>query len=318
MNTSTVTEFVLLGFLYLNHIRGLYFSVVLSMYSVNILGNGFILIIVFLDRKLQTPMYVPLLNLAILEISYTTTVIPKLLQTFLTARTTICYCCCMTQIFFVFALGEIELLLLTAMAFDCYIAICKPLRYPAIMTNTVCIQLAMGAWLGGFVHVFFQASLVWTLPFCDRNVINHYFCDIGPVLSLACSDTRLPEFVALLSATSIVVISLFLIVLSYIYIIPTILHIPSASGQKKAFSTCTSHLTVVSISYGAIIFMYIRPNVHSSFQFRKVVALLNTVIAPMMNPYINTIRNVDVKKAFRRAVGKKGGSPQREAFQSDS
>lgn len=317
MNTSTVAEFVLLGFPSLHHIRGFCFSVVLLMYSLNILGNGFILIIVFVDRKLQTPMYILLCNLAILEISYTTTVIPKLLQTFLAARTTICYCCCMTQIFFVFSFGEIELLLLTAMAFDRYVAVCKPLRYPVIMTNAVCVQLAMGAWLDGIVHVVFQASLVWSLPFCDPNVINHYFCDIGPVLSLACANTRLLELVALLSATSVVVLSLFLIVLSYLYIIPTILRIPSASGREKAFSTCTSHLTVVSISYGAIIFMYIRPNVHSSFQFSKVVALVNTVIAPLLNPYIYTLRNVEVKKAFRRAVGKKGGSPHREALHAD-
>ncbi|XP_060110627.1 olfactory receptor 6X1-like [Heteronotia binoei] len=314
MNISAVTEFVLLGFPLLYNIRILCFSLVLVMYSLSMLGNGFILAIVMIDQKLQTPMYGFLCNLAFLEICYTSIVIPKLLETFINTRTTICYRCCMAQIFFIFSFGAIELLLLTIMAFDRYIAICKPLRYAVIMTKNVCIQLAMGCWLGGFVHIFFQAVLVWTLPFCEKTVLDHYFCDIGPVLSLSCADTRLLEFLGLLSAISIVIITLFLIVVSYVYIISTILRIPSASGQKKAFSTCTSHLTVVSILYGAIAFMYIRPNVHSSFHFSKAVAFLNTVLAPMLNPFIYTIRNVEVKQAFWRAVHKTGGPLKKKIF----
>ncbi|XP_015266116.1 PREDICTED: olfactory receptor 6X1-like [Gekko japonicus] len=306
-NISAVTEFVLLGFPLLYNLNILCFSVVLMMYSLSMLGNGFILIIVMINQKLQTPMYGFLCNLAFLEICYTSIVIPKLLETFISMRTTICYRCCMAQIFFIFSFGTIQLFLLTIMAFDRYIAICKPLRYTVIMTKNVCIQLAVGCWLGGFLYIFFQAVLVWTLPFCGKNVLDHYFCDLGPVLSLSCADSRLLEFLGLLSAISIVVITLFLIVVSYVYIISTILRIPSASGRKKAFSTCTSHLTVVSILYGAIAFMYIRPNVHSSFHFSKAVAVLNTVLAPMLNPFIYTIRNVEVKQAFWRAVHRTGG-----------
>ncbi|XP_077171483.1 olfactory receptor 6X1-like [Paroedura picta] len=313
-NTSAVTEFVLLGFPLLSNVRSLCFSVVLVMYSLSLLGNAFILTIVMVDQKLHTPMYGFLCNLAFLDICYTSIIIPKLLETFVNTRTTICYRCCMAQIFFIFSFGAIQLLLLTIMAFDRYIAICKPLRYPVIMTKNICIQLAVGCWLGGFVHISYQGVLVWTLPFCDKNVLDHYICDIGPVLSLACADTRLLEFLGLLSAIAIVVVTLFLIVVSYVYIISTILRIPSASGRKKAFSTCTSHLTVVSILYGAIAFMYIRPNVHSSFQFSKAVAVLSTVLAPMLNPFIYTIRNTEVKQAFWRTVHKAGGPLKEKVF----
>ncbi|XP_066486569.1 olfactory receptor 6X1-like [Tiliqua scincoides] len=301
-NTSAVTGFILLGFPSLHHVRGLSFLLVLLMYGLSMLGNGFILLIVFVDPKLQTPMYGFLCNLAFLEICYTSTAVPTLLQTFATARTTICFHCCMAQILFIFSFGAVELLLLTVMSFDRYIAICHPLRYPVIMTKTLCIRLAIGSWLGGFVVIFIQAAMLWTLPFCDSNVIDHYVCDIGPLLSLACADTRHLELIGLLSAVSIVLITLLLIVVSYLFIISSVLHIPSASGRKKAFSTCTSHLTVVSMTYGAIMFMYIRPNIHSSFHFSKAVAVLNTVIAPMLNPFIYTLRNVEVKQAFRKAV----------------
>ncbi|XP_066486562.1 olfactory receptor 6X1-like [Tiliqua scincoides] len=313
-NTSAVTEFVLLGFPSLYHVRSLCFSVVLLMYSLSMLGNGFILLLVFVDPRLQTPMYGFLCNLAFLEICYSSTVVPKLLQTFVSARTTISYRCCMAQSFFIFCLGMIELLLLTVMSFDRYIAICHPLRYPVIMTKALCFQLAIGSWLGGFLDLLFQGITVWTLPFCDSNVIDHYFCDIGPVLSLSCSDTHLLELVGLLLGSFLVLITLLLIVVSYIYIISTILRIPSASGRQKAFSTCTSHLTVVSITYGAIMVMYIRPNARSSFHFTKAVALLNTLIAPTLNPFIYTIRNAEVKQAFRRAVYTKGICFQEKLF----
>nr|XP_056720020.1 olfactory receptor 6X1-like [Euleptes europaea] len=304
MNSSVVTEFILLGIPFLRDLHRVFFVVGLLMYITTIMGNGFILVIVAIEPRLQTPMYLFLSNLAFLEVCYTTTVVPKLLQTLLERRTTICFRCCMIQGFFHFILGTTELFILTAMAFDRYLAICKPLQYPMIMTIHVCIQMSLATWYSSFIIMFFQSLIVWRLPFCGPNVVDHFYCDVGPVLSLACADTHLIESLGLLSSVLIVITTLILTVMSYIFIITTILRIPSAAGRKKAFSTCTSHLIVVSILYGAIIFMYVRPNVHSSSRTSRVVAILNTVLTPMLNPFIYTIRNSEVKEAIRSVVHK--------------
>ncbi|XP_066486580.1 olfactory receptor 6X1-like [Tiliqua scincoides] len=275
------------------------------MYVVAIAGNGFILLIVVIEPKLRTPMYIFLSNLAFLEICYTTTIVPKMLQTLLERQTTICFICCLAQGFFHFVFGSVELFILTAMAFDRYLAICKPLRYPMIMTKQVCIQMSLATWYAGLLIMFFQSLYVWRLPFCGSNVVNHFYCDIGPILSLTCADTHLIESLGLLTSVLTVIMTLILTIVSYIFIISTILRIPSAVGRKKAFSTCTSHLTVVSILYGALVFMYVRPNVHSSSHLTRLVAVLNTTLTPMLNPFIYTIRNTEVKDAVKTAIHKK-------------
>ncbi|XP_015266113.1 PREDICTED: olfactory receptor 6X1-like, partial [Gekko japonicus] len=305
MNSSTVTEFILLGIPFLHDFHRVFFVAGLFMYITTIMGNGFILVIVAIEPRLQTPMYLFLSNLAFLEICYTTTVVPKLLQTLIERQTTICFVCCMVQGFFHFILGTTEIFILTAMAFDRYLAICKPLQYPMIMTRHVCIQMTLATWYSSFSIMFFQSLFVWRLPFCGSNVVDHFYCDIGPVLSLACADIQLIESLGLLSSVMLVITTLTLTVVSYIFIITTILRIPSAAGRKKAFSTCTSHLTVVSILYGAIIFMYVRPNVHALSHTSRVVAILNTVLTPMLNPFIYTIRNLEVKEAVRSMIYKK-------------
>ncbi|XP_007445396.1 olfactory receptor 6X1-like [Python bivittatus] len=193
------------------------------------------------------------------------------------------------------------------MAFDRYLAICRPLQYPIIMSKHVCIQMSMATWYAAFVVIFFHYSIVWTLPFCGPNIIDHFFCDIGPLLSLVCGDTYLIESLRLLTAFLIVIITLLLMIVSYIFIIATILRIPSTVGQKKAFSTCTSHLLVVSILYGALVFMYVRPNVQSSSRLTRTVAVLNTTLTPMLNPFIYTIRNAEVKKAVQNIIHKRKG-----------
>ncbi|XP_053117192.1 olfactory receptor 6X1-like [Hemicordylus capensis] len=303
-NGSSVNEFILLGSPTLQPWHLSLFLLILIIYLFTLAGNGFIIIIVRLNWQLQTPMYFFLSNLSFLEIWYTTTVIPKMLETFMTTRTTICLHCCLMQSFFHFFLGITEFLILSAMSFDRYIAICKPLHYTSIMTRKLCSVLALGSWSLGFVIIFSQAALLLKLPFCAGNVIDHYYCDIGPILKLACADTKLIEFLGLLETITIIPSSFLFSVVSYIYIILTILRIPSSKGRQKAFSTCASHLTVVSILYGAVLFMYLKPTAHSSFSFNKVISVLNTVLTPLLNPFIYTIRNKEVKAALRKAIAK--------------
>ncbi|XP_075404920.1 olfactory receptor 6X1 [Tenrec ecaudatus] len=301
-NGTAITEFILLGFPGIQGLQTPLFIVIFLIYILTIAGNGLIIVIVWAEPKLQIPMYFFLCNLSFLEIWYTTTVIPKLLETLVVARVVICIPCCLVQAFFHFFLGTTEFLILTVMSFDRYIAICKPLRYSTIMTSNLCLQLAISSWGVGFTIVFCQMLLLVQLSFCGNNVINHFYCDVGPILKAACADTTLLELLGLMATTLVIPGSLMFTMISYIYILSTILRIPSASGRQKAFSTCASHLTVVTLLYGAVLFMYLRPSTHSSFKINKVVSVLNTILTPLLNPFIYTIRNKEVKGALRKAM----------------
>nr|XP_056720027.1 olfactory receptor 6X1-like [Euleptes europaea] len=306
MNCSRVKEFILLGFPHMWGINITLFTIVLLLYMLSIAGNGLIIVMVRVDRRLQKLMYFFLSNLSFLEMWYTTAVLPKMLANLVADKTTICFYCCMAQSYFHFLFGITEFYILTVMSFDRYVAICQPLRYSTIMTSSLCLQLALAAWFGGFFTILLQTILVVRLPYCGSNIVNHFYCDIGPMLKIAGGDTHLIEAIGFFIAVAVILTSLLLTVVSYIFIISTILRIPSASGQQRAFSTCASHLTLVRILYGAVLFIYLRPSaMHSSFSLNKAVSMLNTVVTPVLNPFIYTIRNNEVKEALRKSLIKK-------------
>ena len=263
------------------------------------IGNLTIIALTLLESHLKTPMYFFLHNFSFLEMSFTSACIPRFLITTVNREKTISYIGCLSQLFFYIFLGLTEFFLLAVMSYDCYVAICKPLRYTSIMSSTICHQLVLSSWASGFLVIFPPLILGLYLDFCDSNVIDHFICDISPILQLSCSDTHLLEMIAFLLAAIILVVTLLLIILSYSYIIKTILKFPSAQQKKKAFSTCSSHMIVVSITYGSFIFIYIKPSANERITLSKGVAVLNTSIAPLLNPFIYTQRNQQVQQTFR-------------------
>ncbi|NXI74310.1 OR6X1 protein, partial [Anseranas semipalmata] len=300
-NQTFVTEFILLGFPSLQRVHVLLFVGVLVIYLLTITGNVIIIATVVNDNTLHKPMYFFLGNLSFLGIIYVSATIPKLLASLLDVKKSISTAACKAQAFSHFFLGATEFFLLTAMSFDRYIAICNPLHYTTIMSRKLCAHLSFGSWMGGFLAVFVQTVLVFRLPFCGPNIINHFYCDIGPLLKLACTETHYIEWIVFIIATVVLFSTSFLTITSYFIIIFTILRIPSASGRQKAFSTCVAHLTVVIMLYGAVIFTYIRPRGHESLNMNKVVSLLNTLVTPLLNPFIYTLRNKEVKTALKKS-----------------
>ncbi|KAM9034455.1 olfactory receptor 6M1 [Sarcophilus harrisii] len=300
-NYTTVTEFVLVAFPVLQELQTFLFVVLLLTYMLTIAGNIIIISLIWTDYRLHTPMYFFLSNLSFLDILFTTVIAPKLLACLLNDRKTISFAGCITQTYFYFFLGTVEFILLAVMSFDRYVAICNPLRYTIIMNSRVCLLLILGCWIGAFLSVLCPAIVVSRLPYCNKE-ISHFFCDIAPLLQIACIDTHLIEIINFLLSSVVVLSSLVLTIVSYSYIITTILRIPSVQGRQKAFSTCVSHITVVSIAYGSSIFMYVRPNQSYSLDFDKVTAVFTTVVTPLLNPFIYSLRNEKVKEILRESI----------------
>ncbi|XP_038203764.1 olfactory receptor 13C7 [Arvicola amphibius] len=309
--TSLVTRFILLGLSAHPKLEKTFFLLILLMYLVILLGNGVLILVTILDTHLHTPMYFFLGNLSFLDICYTTSSVPLILDSFLTPRKSISFSACAVQMFLSFAMGATECVLLSMMAFDRYVAICNPLRYPVIMSKAAYVPMAAGSWAGGIAASTVQTSLAMRLPFCGDNVINHFTCEILAVLKLACADITIN--VISMGVTNIIFLGVpvLFISLSYTFILTTILRIPSAEGRRKAFSTCSAHLTVVIVFYGTILFMYGKPKSKDPLGADKqdladkLISLFYGVVTPMLNPIIYSLRNKDVRAAVRNLVTQK-------------
>ncbi|XP_006859641.1 PREDICTED: olfactory receptor 6C2-like [Chrysochloris asiatica] len=302
-NHSAITTFILLGLTDEPQLQ-LFLTVFLFLtYILTVSGNLIIILLTLMDFHLKTPMYFFLRNFSILEIIFTTVCVPRFLYSMTTGDKTVTYNACAIQLFFVILIGATEFFLLTAMSYDRYVAICKPLHYTIIMNDRVCTILVFFCWLAGLLVILPPLSLGIQLDFCNSNIIDHFGCDASPLLKIVCSDTQFVEQIVLTMAVLTLILTLMCVIVSYIYIIKTILRLPSVQQRKKAFSTCSSHLIVVSITYGSCIFIYFKP-AKEGVALNKVVSLLNTSFIPLMNPFIYTLRNKQVKQAFKDSIKK--------------
>ena len=304
-STNNVTELIISGLFQDPEVQRACFVVFLPMYLATVVGNGLIVLTVRVGKSLHSPMYFLLSHLSLVEISYSSTVVPKFITDLLSKIKTISLEGCVAQIFFFHFFGVTEIFLLTVMAYDRYVAICKPLHYTTIMSRSLCHQLVAASWLGGFVHSMVQIIITLQLSFCGPNVIDHYFCDLHPLFKLACTDTSVEGVVVLANSGLFSIFSFLLLVSSYVVILVNLRN-HSAEGRRKALSTCASHITVVVLFFGPTIFLYMRPP--STFTEDKLVAVFYTVVTPMLNPIIYTLRNTEVKIAMRRLWGRKVNS----------
>ncbi|XP_004683682.1 PREDICTED: olfactory receptor 6-like [Condylura cristata] len=302
-NITLIREFILLGFPTVPWLQILFFFLFLVAYLLVLVENLVIMLTVWVTNSLHKPMYYFLCSLSFLEVWYVSVTVPKMLDGFLLQRRRISFTGCMTQLYFFISLAGTECVLLAAMAYDRYVAICHPLQYPVIMTTGHCVQLMVFSYMSGFMISVIKVYFISHVAFCGSNVMNHFFCDISPILKLACKDMSTAELVDFALAIVILVLPLITTILSYVYIVSTILRIPSTQGRKKAFSTCASHLTVVIIYYTAMIFMYVRPRAIASFNSNKLISAVYAVLTPMLNPFIYCLRNQEVKNAIKKTMG---------------
>ncbi|XP_012639392.2 olfactory receptor 10A3 [Microcebus murinus] len=297
-NQSSVVEFILLGFSNFPELQEQLFGVFLVIYLVTLMGNAIIIVIISLDKTLHVPMYLFHLNLSVVDLSFSTVIIPEMLVVLCTEKTRISFVSCFAQMYFTLLFGGTECFLLGAMAYDRFAAICHPLNYPMTMNKIVFMKLVMFSWVSGIMVATVQTTWVFSFPFCGPNEINHLFCETPPVLELACADTFLFEIYAFTGTILIVMVPFLLILLSYIQILYAILKMPSTTGRQKAFSTCASHLTSVTLFYGTANMTYLQPKSGYSPETKKLMSLAYTLLTPLLNPLIYSLRNSEMKRAL--------------------
>ncbi|XP_067398640.1 olfactory receptor 5AP2-like [Emydura macquarii macquarii] len=300
-NQTTITEFILLGFGDLPQLQTLLFLLFLVIYIVTVAGNILILALIVTDQHLHTPMYFFRGNLSCLETCYTSTLLPRMLASLLSGDKTISFSGCITQFYIFGFLLATECLLLSVMSHDRYLAICKPLRYATLMNGKFCLQLTAGSWVSGFLAPLPTMSLMLQLTFCSTNELDHFFCDLNPIIKLVCSDTHSLDVATLIIASMFTLPPFALTLASYVSIIATILRIPSTTGRQKAFSTCSSHLIVVTIFYGTLVTVYLLSNSDALRDLNKIFSVFYGVLTPLLNPLIYSLRNKDVKEALSKA-----------------
>ncbi|XP_067151492.1 olfactory receptor 4S2-like, partial [Apteryx mantelli] len=301
-NGSSVKEFILLGLSKNQGVQKMCFVVFLFFYIVVVAGNLLIVVTVVSSQRLNSPMHFFLCHLSIADICFSSVTAPKMIADFLVEKKTISFGGCMAQLFMGHFFGCAEIFILTMMAYDRYFAICRPLHYTTLMTRRVCGWMVMGSWVGGFVHSLVQTLITVSLPFCGPNKIDHYFCDVHPLLQLACTDTYVVGVIVVANSGMITLVSFIILVTSYIIILLSLKR-RTSEGRNKALSTCGSHITVVILFLGPCIFTYVRPS--SNLSEDKSVAVFYTVITPMLNPLIYTLRNEEVKSAMRKLWNRK-------------
>ncbi|XP_051820683.1 olfactory receptor 5AL1-like [Antechinus flavipes] len=309
-NHSALPEFILLGLTNRKDLQVLFFGVFLIIYMISVVGNLGLIVLIQVSPQLHTPMYFFLSHLAFVDFCYTSSVTPNMLMNFMQEVKRITFFACAIQVALFISFVVCEIFLLSVMAYDRYVAICNPLLYTVVMSQKTCISMVITTYIYSFFVGILQSTVTFHLSFCDSNIINHFYCDDVPLVALACSDTHVKEMLLFVIAGFNTLFSLLIVLISYLLILISILRMNSAKGREKAFSTCSSHLISITIFYGTIIFMYLQPKSNHSLDTDKIASLFYTVIIPMLNPLIYSLRNKEVKNALQKVIRKVGSIPQ--------
>ncbi|XP_069068329.1 olfactory receptor 1f45-like [Pleurodeles waltl] len=303
-NRSHSTEFILLGLSDRLEHQKLLFIFFLFTYMITVLADATILILIKIDPQLHSPMFTFLSHFSFVDICVLTITVPKLLADLMSDRKSISFSACIIQLYFFLCIGNMEFFLLASMAYDRFVAICRPLHYTSMVNKRVCLKLVASSWVITSVHALLHTLMTSQLSFCGSNQIHHFFCDLPPLLKLSCSNTSTNELVIFTEGGLMLLGPFLFIIASYVGIISAILKIRSMEGRSKAFSTCSSHFTLVALFYGSVFFMYFRPSTSFTLDYDRVVSVIYTILIPMANPFIYSLRNKDIKRAFQKVIGR--------------